>query len=57
MKEALGRVICPNCGGPPYLDEEKLRFENARLKDEVGNNLGHDFSLKVNQQHLNFTCS
>ncbi|MQL90185.1 hypothetical protein Taro_022777 [Colocasia esculenta] len=41
MREALRNVICPTCGGPPAgedanLDEEKLRMENARLKDEVG---------------------
>lgn len=40
MKEALRRVVCPTCSGPPdpedsFFDEEKLRLENARLKDEV----------------------
>jgi hypothetical protein len=39
MREALKNVICPNCGGPPvaedFFDEQKLRMENARLKEEV----------------------
>ncbi|KAF8378849.1 hypothetical protein HHK36_030198 [Tetracentron sinense] len=36
--EALKNVICPSCGGPPvgeYFNEEKLRMENARLKEEL----------------------
>lgn len=45
MREALKNVICPSCGGPPvaaaaddsYFDEQKLRMENARLKEEVVN--------------------
>jgi homeobox-leucine zipper protein len=43
MREALKNVICPNCGGPPvaedYFDEQKLRMENARLKEEVNHEL------------------
>ncbi|KAK3131896.1 hypothetical protein QOZ80_6AG0513100 [Eleusine coracana subsp. coracana] len=39
MREALKNVICPNCGGPPvaedFFDEQKLRMENARLKEEL----------------------
>ncbi|XP_066371669.1 homeobox-leucine zipper protein ROC8-like [Miscanthus floridulus] len=39
MREALKNVVCPNCGGPPvaedYFDEQKLRMENARLKEEL----------------------
>lgn len=40
MREALKNVICPSCGGPPigedsYFDEQKLRMENAQLKEEV----------------------
>ncbi|KAK3155410.1 hypothetical protein QOZ80_2BG0202960 [Eleusine coracana subsp. coracana] len=39
MREALRNVICPTCGGPPvaddYFDEQKLRMENARLKEEL----------------------
>ncbi|XP_048544395.1 homeobox-leucine zipper protein ROC8-like [Triticum urartu] len=39
MREALKNVICPTCGGPPiaedYFDEQKLRMENARLKQEL----------------------
>ncbi|KAH6770522.1 homeodomain GLABROUS 11 [Perilla frutescens var. hirtella] len=40
MREALRNVICPSCGGPPvtedsYFDEQKLRMENAQLKEEL----------------------
>ncbi|KAL8464770.1 hypothetical protein ACS0TY_034321 [Phlomoides rotata] len=40
MREALKNVICPSCGGPPvtedsYFDEQKLRIENAHLKEEL----------------------
>ena len=40
IREALKNVICPSCGGPPinedpYFDEQKLRMENAQLKEEV----------------------
>lgn len=40
MREALRNVICPSCGGPPvtedsYFDEQKLRIENAQLKEEL----------------------
>ncbi|AQK75300.1 Homeodomain leucine zipper family IV protein [Zea mays] len=39
MQEALRNVICPTCGGPPvaddHFDEQKLRMENARLKEEA----------------------
>ncbi|KAL5650881.1 hypothetical protein ACJX0J_036339, partial [Zea mays] len=39
MREALKNVICPSCGGPPvaedFFDEQKLRMENARLKEEL----------------------
>ncbi|XP_078429579.1 homeobox-leucine zipper protein ROC8-like isoform X2 [Wolffia australiana] len=38
MKEALRRVVCPNCGCVPEdasLDEDQLRLENARLRDEL----------------------
>lgn len=40
IKEALKNVICQYCGGPPigedsYFDEQKLRVENAQLKEEV----------------------
>ncbi|XP_040380704.1 homeobox-leucine zipper protein ROC8 [Oryza brachyantha] len=39
IREALKNVICPTCGGPPvgedYFDEQKLRMENARLKEEL----------------------
>jgi len=39
-KEALGNATCPNCGGPAALgemsfDEQHLRIENARLREEV----------------------
>ncbi|KAL3642267.1 Homeobox-leucine zipper protein hdg11 [Castilleja foliolosa] len=40
IREALKNVICPSCGGPPvsedpYFDEQKLRIENAQLKEEL----------------------
>ncbi|XP_044465771.1 homeobox-leucine zipper protein HDG11 [Mangifera indica] len=40
IREALKNVICPSCGGPPvaedsYFDEQKLRTENAQLKEEL----------------------
>jgi hypothetical protein len=40
MREALKNIICPHCGAQPvsedsYFDEQKLRLENARLKEEV----------------------
>ncbi|GFP88479.1 homeobox-leucine zipper protein hdg11 [Phtheirospermum japonicum] len=40
IREALKNVICPSCGGPPvsedpYYDEQKLRMENAQLKEEL----------------------
>ncbi|GAV85193.1 Homeobox domain-containing protein/START domain-containing protein [Cephalotus follicularis] len=39
-KEALTNASCPNCGGPAALgemsfDEQHLRIENARLREEV----------------------
>ncbi|MED6192935.1 Homeobox-leucine zipper protein PROTODERMAL FACTOR 2 [Stylosanthes scabra] len=39
-KEALSNATCPNCGGPAALgemsfDEQHLRIENARLKQEI----------------------
>jgi homeobox-leucine zipper protein len=39
-KEALSNATCPNCGGPAALgemsfDEQHLRIENARLREEV----------------------
>jgi homeobox-leucine zipper protein len=39
-KEALSNATCPNCGGPASLgemsfDEQHLRIENARLREEV----------------------
>ncbi|KAA8522012.1 hypothetical protein F0562_012674 [Nyssa sinensis] len=39
LQAALQNVICPNCGGPAMLgemtyDEQQLRIENARLKEE-----------------------
>lgn len=39
-KEALGNATCPNCGGPAAIgemsfDEQHLRIENARLREEV----------------------
>ncbi|KAE8728673.1 Homeobox-leucine zipper protein MERISTEM L1 [Hibiscus syriacus] len=39
-KEALSNAVCPNCGGPAALgemsfDEQHLRIENARLREEI----------------------
>ncbi|KAF8412784.1 hypothetical protein HHK36_000754 [Tetracentron sinense] len=40
LQTAFRNIICPNCGGPAILgemsfDEQHLRLENARLKDEM----------------------
>ncbi|XP_024021696.1 homeobox-leucine zipper protein HDG5 isoform X2 [Morus notabilis] len=40
LQAALRNVICPNCGGPAIigdicLDEQQLRLENARLREEL----------------------
>ncbi|XP_031376420.1 homeobox-leucine zipper protein HDG5-like isoform X2 [Punica granatum] len=40
LQAALRNVICPNCGGPAMLgemgfDEQQLRIDNARLKEEL----------------------
>ncbi|MFQ6638211.1 hypothetical protein Gotur_012527 [Gossypium turneri] len=40
IREALKNVICPSCGGPPvtedsYFDDQKMRMENAQLKEEL----------------------
>ncbi|GFP99068.1 homeobox-leucine zipper protein hdg11 [Phtheirospermum japonicum] len=40
IREALKNVICPSCGAlpaseDPYFDEQKLRIENAHLKEEL----------------------
>ncbi|KAH7514954.1 hypothetical protein FEM48_Zijuj11G0145100 [Ziziphus jujuba var. spinosa] len=40
LQAALRNVICPNCGGPAMvgdigLDEQQLRLENARLREEL----------------------
>ncbi|KAJ8567804.1 hypothetical protein K7X08_020012 [Anisodus acutangulus] len=39
-KEVLGNASCPNCGGPAAIgemsfDEQHLRIENARLREEI----------------------
>ncbi|KAJ9689624.1 hypothetical protein PVL29_012362 [Vitis rotundifolia] len=39
-KEALSNATCPHCGGPASIgemsfDEQHLRIENARLRDEI----------------------
>ncbi|KAG5561375.1 hypothetical protein RHGRI_004413 [Rhododendron griersonianum] len=39
-KEALSNASCPNCGGPASIgemsfDEQHLRIENARLREEI----------------------
>lgn len=51
MREALKNVICPSCGGLPagkdiYFNEQNLRMENSRLKEEV-------CRLKLLQKNLN----
>ncbi|KAL6556977.1 hypothetical protein OROHE_006853 [Orobanche hederae] len=40
LQAALRNIVCPNCGGPAMLgemayDEQHLRIENARLKEEL----------------------
>ncbi|KAK9064201.1 hypothetical protein SSX86_015581 [Deinandra increscens subsp. villosa] len=40
LKEAIANSMCPNCGGPSALgemsfDEQHLRIENARLREEI----------------------
>ncbi|XP_071696417.1 homeobox-leucine zipper protein MERISTEM L1-like [Rutidosis leptorrhynchoides] len=40
FKEALANATCPNCGGPAAIgemsfDEQHLRIENARLREEI----------------------
>ncbi|KAL3655420.1 Homeobox-leucine zipper protein hdg11 [Castilleja foliolosa] len=40
FKEALKNIICPSCGSipaseDPYFDEQKIRIENAHLKEEL----------------------
>lgn len=40
LQAALSNIVCPNCGGPAMLgemgfDEQQIRLENARLKEEV----------------------
>ncbi|GAB2298839.1 Homeobox-leucine zipper protein MERISTEM L1 [Dionaea muscipula] len=40
FKEALSNATCPNCGGPAAIgemsfDEQHLRIENARLREEI----------------------
>lgn len=44
-KEALNSATCPNCGGPAAIgemsfDEQHLRIDNARLREEVIQNRG-----------------
>lgn len=39
-REALSNASCPNCGGPTAIgemsfDEQHLRIENVRLREEV----------------------
>lgn len=52
-KEALGNASCPSCGGATALgemsfDEQHLRIENARLREEV---LPYDNLLTVIIMH------
>ncbi|GLT72746.1 hypothetical protein SLA2020_446520 [Shorea laevis] len=41
LQRALSNVVCPNCGGPGMigaemgLDEQQIRLENARLREEL----------------------
>ncbi|BBN16838.1 homeobox-leucine zipper protein [Marchantia polymorpha subsp. ruderalis] len=40
MRDAMKNASCPHCGGPTTMgemsfDEQQLRIENARLKDEI----------------------
>ena len=43
LRDAVRHVACPNCGGPANLaemsyEEQQLRIENARLREEVPTN-------------------
>ncbi|KAJ1430176.1 hypothetical protein SESBI_07960 [Sesbania bispinosa] len=44
FKEALSHATCPTCGGPSVgemsFDEQHLRIENARLREEIQRMLG-----------------
>lgn len=51
LQSALRNIACPNCGGPAVLgeisfDEQHLRIENARLKEEVWHFLGNQLNLR-----------
>lgn len=40
MREAIKNAQCPHCGGPATMgeisfDEQQLRLENARMREEV----------------------
>ena len=40
MREALRNASCPTCGGGPTaidmsIEEQQIRFENARMREEV----------------------
>lgn len=57
LQAALRNVICPNCGGPAMvgdigLDEQQLRLENARLREEVIIFVNKFFNRKTKIQFL-----
>lgn len=60
IREALKNVICPSCGAPPlnddcYFDDQKLRLENAHLKEEVnGMHIYHQIKLNQNLSLISF---
>ena len=60
LQAAIQNVVCPNCGGQAILgemsfDEQQLRIENARLKDEVLNPSSSK-STSLTSSRNNITC-
>ena len=64
-KEALSNATCPNCGAPASIgemsfDEQHLRIDNVRLREEVNNREHVHVDRAINessQGELNLVCS
>lgn len=57
LQAAIRNVVCPNCGHAAVLadmsyEEQQLRIENARLKDEVASSLKPYLPFIPNSQHI-----